>query len=230
MNDCILIYSGGIDSSVLLGHLLKRLGRMPLAITYRYGQRHEKEISAANNIIEWYLGHFFEVRHQIIDLREIFTNMISNSALLNKSIDLPKEHYTHENQQVTVVPNRNMIFLSIAIGIAESLGLSRVYYAAHSNDRTIYPDCRPEFIEAIDDASYLGTYNKIRIFAPFKSLSKAEVVKHGSDIGVPLEKTWSCYEGKEYHCGTCATCQERKEAFRLSKIEDRTRYFQESLD
>ena len=147
-----------------------------------------------------------------------------HSALLNSDINLPHEHYTHQNQQITVVPNRNMVMISIATAWAENLGINQVHFGAHLNDRAIYPDCRHEFVEALSRATQLATYCQVRIEAPFIAKSKQEIVALGRELGVDYTRTWSCYQGQDFHCGKCATCQERKEAFVKAGIADPTSY------
>ena len=124
----------------------------------------------------------------------------------------------------TVVPFRNGIMLAIATGIAESHELKRVYIANHGGDHTIYPDCRPEFIDAMDKATSAGTFVDVRVEAPYTNISKADIVRRGTILGIDYAKTWSCYKGSEIHCGKCGTCVERKEAFADAGVEDPTEY------
>jgi 7-cyano-7-deazaguanine synthase len=210
--DCIVILSGGMDSTVLMYHVIEK-GRNPLAVTMRYGQKHDKEIEMARKTTA-----LCGVEHLVIDipLQEIFTS----SSLIKGGEAVPDGHYTDETQKSTVVPNRNMILLSIAAGIAEDRGISTVYYGAHANDRAIYPDCRPAFIEAVTRAAEEGTYCRVKIVAPFMAWLKADVVREGARLGVPFELTWSCYKGGETPCGTCGTCVERREAFTIAGIHD----------
>jgi 7-cyano-7-deazaguanine synthase len=126
--------------------------------------------------------------------------------------------------KATVVPNRNMILLSLAAGHAISIQYDTVAYAAHAGDHTIYPDCRPAFADAMEQALKLADWESISLFRPFVNWSKADLVKRGNEIGVPFEHTWSCYAGGEKHCGKCGTCVERKEAFELVGLSDPTCY------
>ena len=126
--------------------------------------------------------------------------------------------------KATVVPNRNMILLSLAAGYAISIQYDTVAYAAHSGDHTIYPDCRPAFADAMEQVLKLADWESISLFRPFVNWSKADLVKRGNEIGVPFEHTWSCYAGGEKHCGKCGTCVERKEAFELVGLSDPTCY------
>lgn len=219
MNKAVVIVSGGIDSVVLL-HVILAKKYTPIIISFDYNQRHSRELVyakywAGKKGIPWYL------------IQLPFMGLIGvNSALLNPTTKLPAEHYTDENQKITVVPNRNMIMLSIATGLADSIGISRVFYGAHRNDCVIYPDCRPEFVVAISRASELGTYNKVEIIAPFSLQTKSAIVAIGSRFNIDFTKTWSCYAGREKHCGVCSTCQERKEAFQIAEVNDPTEYEQ----
>lgn len=210
--DCIVILSGGMDSTVLLYHVTAK-GEHPLAVTMRYGQKHDKEVEMAKRT-----AALCGTEHIVIDipLQDIF----SSSSLMQGGEDIPDGHYTDESQKSTVVPNRNMILLSIATGIAEDRGVTTVYYGAHANDRAIYPDCRPAFIKAVAAAAREGTYCRVDIVAPFMAWPKADIVKEGARLGVPFELTWSCYKGGEKPCGTCGTCVERKEAFEIAGIHD----------
>ena len=212
----IVLVSGGLDSAVLL-HYEKSRRKIVVAVSVRYGQRHAVEIDMAREMCK-----FLGVEHIELSMVDVFSSL--HSALLSPVETLPEDHYTHENQIVTVVPNRNMILLSVAIAIAEDRKIGYVAFAAHANDRAIYPDCRPEFVEAMSIASELGTYGKVKIVAPFVGMTKAEIVKFGSQLGVDFSQTWSCYAGGPVHCGKCATCQERREAFVLAGVEDPTDY------
>lgn len=213
----IVVLSGGMDSTTLL-HYLKNKDYEVYGVTFSYAQRHEKELIFA----EYWGKKLCDKWHKLdISFMEFIT---SNSALIDKNINLPQDHYTNENQKVTVVPNRNMVMLSIAIAWAENLGVKHVYFGAHANDQTIYPDCREEFVFAISRASQLATYTNVEVKAPFAQMHKYEIAKLGSDLGVDYSKTWSCYEGLDRHCGKCATCQERKEAFEKNNIQDVTEY------
>ena len=207
MQNCVTLLSGGMDSTTLLYYLVKVLQRNPLVISFRYGQRHLKELDYAK-----LHAQRLNLEHFIVDLP--FYGLMSDgkSSLLNKDLDIPHEHYTNENQKITVVPNRNMVFLSIAVAIAEEREIDTVYYACHANDHAIYPDCRPEFVEALSKAAQLGTYTNVEIEAPFVNLLKKDIVKIGQSLGIDYEETWSCYEGGDKPCGKCATCQERAEA------------------
>jgi len=210
--DCVAICSGGLDSTVMLYWLLSQ-AKKPIVISFDYGQKHKKELECIKKTCEE-LG----LRHHIIKLD--LAPILQKSALIDPNKELPHEHYTDETQKITVVPNRNMVMLSIAIACAENEEIQEVYYSPHANDEAIYPDCREEFVLAMSTASYLATYTHVVVIAPFVKMYKKDLVALGHRLGVPFENTWSCYEGKEKACGLCATCQERIEAFKENGLVD----------
>jgi 7-cyano-7-deazaguanine synthase len=146
------------------------------------------------------------------------------SSLMRDGVPVPEGHYEDESMKSTVVPNRNMILLSIATAWSIASGLQGVAYAAHSGDHAIYPDCRPAFADAMNEAIRLCDYSSQELVRPFVSLTKADIVRVGASLGVPFEKTWSCYNGRKLHCGKCGTCVERIEAFELAGVPDPTEY------
>lgn len=213
----VIVYSGGLDSTVLL-HLLKREGKADAALLFDYGQKHKKELEFARKNCEK-LGVPFD----IADLRPI-TRLFGHNSLTDASEEVPDGNYDDSNMKSTVVPNRNMIMISIAAARAIALETDEVAYAAHSGDHAIYPDCRDEFADALDGVLALCHYEPVKLLRPFVDMSKADIVALGSDLGVDFSQTWSCYKGGEIHCGTCGTCTERKEAFRLAGVPDPTVY------
>jgi 7-cyano-7-deazaguanine synthase len=216
MNSSILIYSGGLDSTVLLYKLLSE-GFKVKCLTVNYGQKHKKEIESAK-----YFCSKLNVEHEIVDVSNI-TKLISSSSLTS-NIEVPEGHYAEESMKSTVVPNRNMIMLSIAIGWAINIKYNYVAYAAHNGDHAIYPDCREEFVNHVSSAAELADWHPVKIIRPFINLSKTQIVKLGNELNVPMNNTWSCYKGNDLHCGKCGTCNERIEAFELAGIEDKTIY------
>jgi 7-cyano-7-deazaguanine synthase len=156
-----------------------------------------------------------------IDL-SVLSPIFTSSALVNTSQDIPEGHYEAKSMESTVVPNRNMILLSIAAAYAESIKADSVAYAAHSNDRAIYRDCRPEFIDSV--AMTIGISTGVKLIAPFVDFTKADIVKLGLKIQAPLQLTWSCYNGREKACGKCGTCNERLNAFALCNTVDPIEY------
>jgi len=209
----VLILSGGLDSTTLLYKLLAD-GYQVEAITFDYGQRHRREIDSARKI-----AAINGIPHRVVDLSAI-TPLLGDSALLGGR-DVPSCHYTEEAAKQTVVPNRNMIMLSISVGYAEAMKIGEVYYAAHAGDWAIYPDCRSSFIDAMAAAIRLATaWNPVELKAPFSGMTKAEIVKLGLTLNVPYELTWSCYQGGDRPCGICPTCIERAEAFDVNGVDD----------
>lgn len=162
------------------------------------------------------------IKHITIDLG--FMHQYFKSSLLEGADAIPEGHYADDNMKSTVVPFRNGIMLSIAIGIAESNQLKKVLIANHGGDHTIYPDCRPEFIDAIDKAALAGTFVDVQVSAPYTNITKADIARIGKKLGIDYAETWSCYKGGEIHCGKCGTCVERKEALAEAGIEDTTVY------
>jgi len=213
----VLIYSGGIDSTVLLYDLLNS-GHDVQALSVNYGQRHGKELHCAKSLCKQ-----LNVEHHVADLTAL-NPLLSGSSLTSPHVQVPEGHYEDESMKATVVPNRNMILLSIATGWAMSTGASSVSYAAHSGDRAIYPDCREEFADAMNSVMEIAGWDKVSLNRPFSSLTKADIVKLGDELGVPFEQTWSCYKGGQVHCGVCGTCVERREAFQLAGVTDPTIY------
>lgn len=216
MKSSVLLLSGGVDSATALLELLDQRVQVH-ALSVHYGQRHLKELDYARKLAERY-----EVAHQIIDLSSL-KPLIDQSSQTG-DIEVPLGHYTAENMKQTIVPNRNMILLSLAAAWALNLKAESVCYAAHSGDHHIYPDCRPEFAEAMNHAFQLCDWQRVNLLRPFIHWTKAEIVKRADTLGLDFDLTWSCYQGKERHCGECGTCVERKEAFQIAKIEDPTIY------
>jgi 7-cyano-7-deazaguanine synthase len=216
MKKVVLIYSGGLDSTVLLYDCINQ-GLEVRALSIDYGQRHRKELEAAAQITA-NLG----IEHKIADLSSIST--LLQSSLTNPDLEVPEGHYADENMKVTVVPNRNMIMLSIAAGWAISTGSDAIAYAAHGGDHAIYPDCREEFADALDKAIQLSDWHSVKLWRPYVNKTKADIVALGNKLEVPFDLAWSCYKGGKIHCGKCGTCVERKEAFELAGIPDPTTY------
>ncbi|MDX1963985.1 MAG: 7-cyano-7-deazaguanine synthase QueC [Pirellulales bacterium] len=213
----VLIYSGGLDSTVLLHDLLDQ-GDQVVALSIDYGQRHRRELIHAEKIskttgVEW----------QIADLSPLVP-FLAGSSQTSPEIAVPHGHYAAESMKLTVVPNRNMIMLAVAAGWAISLRADRVSYGAHTGDHTIYPDCRPEFVDAMQSALRLADWHPLLLHTPYLQLTKAQIVRRGAALGVDFSQTWSCYEGGAQHCGMCGTCTERKEAFALAGVADPTEY------
>lgn len=213
--DSLIIVSGGMDSITLL---YDRKDSIALALSFDYGSNHNsREIPYAQLHCQR-LG----IRHIVIPLD--FMHQYFTSSLLEGSEAIPDGHYADENMKSTVVPFRNGIMLSVAIGIAESNGLKKVLIANHGGDHAIYPDCRPDFISAINKAAMSGTYLNVEVDAPYTNISKTDIARRGAALGIDYSETWSCYKGGAVHCGTCGTCVERKEALHDAGIDDKTEY------
>lgn len=215
MKDSILIYSGGLDSTTMLYEYRERIA---MAISFDYGSNHNgKEIKCADLHCER-LG----ITHVVIPLD--FMRRYFRSSLLDGAEAIPEGHYEDDNMRSTVVPFRNGIMLSVAVGMAESNELQYVMMANHGGDHTIYPDCRPEFVGAFDAAAQAGTFNGVRLLSPYVNMTKADIARRGKQLGIDYSETWSCYKGGDVHCGRCGTCIERREALAEAGIEDHTVY------
>lgn len=215
MKDGIIVLSGGMDSVTMLYEFASEI---KVAVSFDYGSKHNaKEIPFAALHCQQ-LG----IQHIVIPLD--FMTRYFKSSLLMGGEDIPEGNYDDENMKSTVVPFRNGIMLSVAAGLAESHGLKRLFIANHFGDHAIYPDCRAGFIKAMSEAVSEGTYEHIRIEAPYTGISKTDIAKRGAKLGINYAETWSCYKGGEKHCGKCGTCMERKEAFREAGLTDPTIY------
>ena len=195
------------------------------AVSFLYGQKHTKEVDAAMKVST----HFGIKWHSIIGLPLVFKGY--GSAIMSKDQqEMPQMTYQeiHNAQGVspTYVPYRNGNLLSISATIALTLGADELYFGAHSEDahNWAYPDCTPEFIGAMANAIFIGTYYKVRLRSPLMWMTKKDVVKMGLQYGAPFELTWSCYEGGELSCGKCPTCVSRLEAFKVNGTKDPAQY------
>lgn len=210
----VVIVSGGMDSVTALHYLHKQERYVLYALSIDYKQRHRKELECA----KWnaqYLG----IPHQTVNL-QVLNGLLQGSALTSTDIQVPDGHYEEANQKLTVVPNRNMIMLSIATGYALSLKASRVFYGAHLGDRSQYPDCKVEFIDALQQAIYLCDWERVGLEAPFAKMTKGDIVRIGLECGVPYAHTWTCYKGLRAPCGKCGSCVERTLAFYENQAVD----------
>jgi len=208
----VVIFSGGMDSSTLL-YWYKDKGYEVKAMSFDYGQRHSKELLYARVFCR-----NMNIEHQVIDLP--ITHLLKGSSQTDKSVDVPEGHYAAENMKKTVVPNRNMVMLSIGGAWALSIGADVLAFGAHAGDHTIYPDCRATFIQPMSEAFRNCDWNKVSLEVPFAFLSKGEIAAIGKTLKVPYELTWTCYKGLVNPCGKCGACQERKEAFEYAQMKD----------
>lgn len=214
----VVITSGGMDSTVLL-HYLAQEGHELRALAVDYGQRHKCELECAHDQAES-LGIPFMVARL-----DSLAELLPGSSLTSGSVPVPEGHYTADNMKATVVPNRNMILLSVAMGHAIAHKFEAVAYAAHAGDHAIYPDCREEFAVAMNAVAQLCDWSPLKLVRPFIHRTKADIVDLGSKLHVDFSRTHSCYSGvPEVHCGRCGTCVERAEAFYLSAVPDPTNY------
>lgn len=199
----LLVLSGGMDSTTML---YEYRAQIALAVTFMYGSNHnEREAECAR----WHCRNL-GIEHLVIPLG--FMGEYFESSLLQGADAIPDGHYDDSNMRSTVVPFRNGIMLAVAAGLAESRHLGTIMLANHSGDHAIYPDCRPEFVDAMAKAIAAGTYDDITLLCPYTGFTKGEIVKRGVEMGIDYRRTYSCYRGGEHHCGTCGTCTERHEA------------------
>lgn len=235
-HDSIAVVSGGLDSTTLVHRMINE-GYTPHLLSFNYGQRHSKELNYARTT-----ATLLGLRHDIVDLTGI-TRLISNSALTSQTgltvrgmnfdgdgfhpnIEVPEGHYAEDTMKATVVPNRNMIMLSIAAGAAVNFGYRTIGFGVHGGDHFIYPDCRPKFIFAVGQTILDGnegfhnfwvdrndqSEGALPVYTPYLKSTKADIAYEALLLGVPLHLTWSCYKGGDIHCGRCGTCVERLEA------------------
>ena len=219
----LVLFSGGVDSTTCLAIAVEKYGKNNVtALSISYGQKHTKEIQAAEKIAEYY-----GVELKKLDLARIFEG--SDCSLLSSSgEDIPKESYAEQLEKTdgkpvsTYVPFRNGLFLSCAASVALSNGCEEIYYGIHTDDAAgnAYPDCSEEFNNAINSAIYIGSGNALKVTAPFVNMKKADIVAEGLKLKVPYKMTWSCYEGGEKPCGVCGTCRDRIAAFGANGITE----------
>lgn len=211
----LLILSGGMDSTTLL---YDKVNEIALAVNFHYGSNHnEREAECARY-------NCSRLGVELIEIDLAFMGRYFKSSLLEGADAIPEGNYDDENMKSTVVPFRNGIMLAIAAGLAESRGLDTVMMANHSGDHAIYPDCRRDFVETFARAIEAGTYEGIKLEAPYTDMSKGQIARRGVELGVDFSHTYSCYKGNEHHCGRCGTCRERREAIAEAGIVDPTIY------
>lgn len=213
--DTLLVLSGGMDSTTMLWDYADTIAA---AVTFQYGSNHNRREAECARWNCERLG----IRWIEIDLE--FMGRYFKSSLLSGADEIPEGHYADDNMRSTVVPFRNGIMLAVASGLAESRGLKAVMLANHAGDHTIYPDCRPEFVDAMGAAIAKGTFAGVELRAPYTGLTKGQIAMRGASLGIDYSTTYSCYRGGEHHCGTCGTCRERREALAEAGIDDTTIY------
>lgn len=213
----VIILSGGVDSTTLVYDLLDKKFYDLYPLSFDYKQKHRRELEAAKATC----------RKLSLPLKVAGLDILSDfapSALTRSEIEVPYGHYKEESMKLTVVPNRNMVFLSLAISYAIGLGARYVFYGAHSGDHSIYPDCRVEFVQAMQEAAELCDWNRVEVSAPYLLESKGSIVKRGLKLKVDYSKTVTCYCNREKACGRCGSCTERIEAFKENKSVDPISY------
>ncbi|WCN13546.1 7-cyano-7-deazaguanine synthase QueC [Marinomonas mediterranea] len=215
-NKAVVVYSGGMDSFTVLNKAIKD-GKDVYALSFNYGQRHSKELIVAAKVCQ-----DLNIPHKVVDISAI--NELMAGSSLTDEIEIPEGHYAEESMKSTVVPNRNMVLLSMAIAYAVSLEAPEVYYGAHSGDHHIYPDCRPAFVNAMNDVSKIANYQSVEIVTPYLSNSKGDILEDGLTMGLNYANTWTCYNGREKACGKCGACTERLEAFSEQNTTDPLAY------
>lgn len=211
----LLILSGGMDSTTMLYWFLYQ-GYEVHTLSFNYGQKHVRELDAASKTCAK-----LNIPHKVIPFTDDLKSLICNSALTDTAQDIPEGHYAAPNMKETVVPNRNMIMLALAAGYAISNGIGKLAYAAHSGDHAIYPDCRPEFGDAMKTVLRLCHFDDgIELMTPFMAMNKNDICAIGTELKVPYEDTWTCYKGGVVPCGCCGACVERAEAFAFVNRKD----------
>ena len=221
MPKAVVLLSGGLDSTVTLAIAIDE-GTDVTALSFRYGQRHTKELDSAEAVCRHY-----GIKCSIVDI-DLST---FRSALTDRSIDVPSDRKgkLEEEIPVTYVPARNIIFLSIAAGLCESIGAEAVYIGANAVDYSGYPDCRPEFFTAFEKMLAVGTKagtegRAPEIRTPIIGLTKSDIVRKGKKLNAPLHLTWSCYEGGDKACGHCDSCRLRLKGFGDAGFKDEILY------
>ena len=212
----MLALSGGMDSTTL-AYLAKAAAKKVHLYAFEYGSKHGSREYVAREMLGRHLGTIPQIN--LLQAMSMFT-----SDLLHTGGPIPEGHYADDNMKKTVVPQRNLIFISILAGLAESRGMDRVWLGVHSGDHTIYPDCRPDFVEKVNQTVKLSSSGKVEIAAPFLQLDKTRIIAIGRVLGVPYDRTRTCYTSDVIACGKCGACRERLEAFENNGIEDPLKY------
>ncbi|MBR4717763.1 MAG: 7-cyano-7-deazaguanine synthase QueC [Lentisphaeria bacterium] len=213
----LVVFSGGMDSATALWWARREFSAVS-AVSFSYGSKHNaRELAAADAICR-------KLEIPRLEIPLDFIGKYFHSSLLKTGGSIPEGAYNEDNMASTVVPFRNGIMLAAAAGLAEDSGCSAVILGNHTGDHAIYPDCRPEFIDGMVHAIEAGTGGKVKLLSPFCDMTKGEIAALGARLGVDFSLTWSCYNGREKHCGKCGTCRERIEAFREAGIPDPTVY------
>jgi 7-cyano-7-deazaguanine synthase len=216
----VSLLSGGLDSTVSLAYALAR-GYDVTPLTVSYGQRHSRELESARRVVE----HYGLKGHVVMDLD---LRAFTGSALTSAKVEVPERVSASDIKEgipITYVPARNIIFLSVAAGLCETIGGEAIFIGANAIDYSGYPDCRPEFFEAFERTLAVGTKAGVeghapKVHAPILRMTKAEIVRLGMDLRAPFELTWSCYKGGEKACGRCDSCLLRLKGFEEAGTKD----------
>ncbi len=212
----VCVLSGGLDSTTLVYDLVHQNFQV-FPLSFHYKQKHVREIALAKKTCEK-LG----LEHKVLDLGVL--TEVAPSALTRIDWSVPQGHYNEETMKQTIVPNRNMVMLSLATSYAISLDAKKLFYGAHAGDHHIYEDCRPEFVEAMKKSILLCDAKRIELIAPYSYMDKGDIVKRGVELGVDYSLTHTCYEGREKACGKCGSCDERLTAFKKTGLVDPIEY------
>lgn len=213
MEKAVVILSGGPDS-VTVAYWAKAQGYDVSAVTFNYGQKAQHEIDVAREI-----SGMLGINHKVIDLSNLSEIYEGVTSLVDADLSISSEF-----TDPIIVPFRNGVFMAVTVAYADGIGANNIFYGAHGSDEPFYPDCRKVFYEAFQEAARLGTEKPITIKSPFSDIEKSGIIKAAIELGVPLEKTWSCYLDGTIHCGVCESCNNRKKAFREAKVPDPTEY------
>lgn len=220
----VVLLSGGLDSAVCAAMAAEQFGNENVyPITFTYGQRHRREIDAASKIA----SHMGLQRLRLI---EVGSEIFERSILVDESQEVPTGTYQQVNEEAAVspmyVPFRNGVFLSLAAAYAMTVDAGYVFYGGHKDDSRnwAYPDTTPEFNDAMAEAIYVGTYQKVQLAAPLAQMTKSDVVLATYRLEVPIKLTYSCYKGGYLHCGECSTCKQRIQAFKDVYLQDEVKY------
>jgi 7-cyano-7-deazaguanine synthase len=218
MPKAVVLLSGGLDSTVTLADSL-RSGNDTTALSFRYGQKHLRELDSAKAVASYY-----DIKHMIVDV-----DLSSfRSSLTDRSKEIEKDRDNiGSGIPDTYVPARNMIMLSVAAGLCESIDAEMIYIGANVIDYSGYPDCRKEFFDSFETMISKGTKagvegDPIKIVAPILNMTKSEIIRYGKELNAPMHLTWSCYSGGERPCGHCDSCLLRKKGFADAGYEDVT--------
>lgn len=226
----LVLNSGGCDSTTCVSLAVKDYGvDNVITVSFRYGQKHEKELQCADNVAK-----FYGLKHRVIDFQECGIFAGSDCALLSGNDGLRHKSYAEQvaetgGRVTTYVPFRNGLFLATVAAVAMSEFPNdhvHIYIGAHADDAAgnAYADCSNAFTDAMAKAIHVGTYGQVKLEAPLIEMTKKDVIKTGLELGTPYELTWSCYEGGAVQCGTCGTCRDRKAAFAANNEKDPVPY------